>query len=97
MGQPSLDRDRAAFRVDRCIIMARITPIHWRLLEKVLLAAGFQFARQEGSHRSYTKPGVSRPVVIPTYDEIPVSIILNNLKTAEISRDEYFAILNRVR
>lgn len=77
--------------------MARITPIHWRLLEKVLLAAGFQFARQEGSHRSYTKSGVSRPVVIPTYDEIPVSIILNNLKTAGISRDEYFAILNRVR
>jgi len=36
-------------------------------------------------------------VVIPTYDEIPVSIILNNLKTAGISRDEYFAILNRIR
>ena len=77
--------------------MARITPIHWRLLEKVFLAAGFQFARQEGSHRSYTKPGVLRPIVIPTYDEIPVSIIRNNLKTAGISRDEYFRFLEQVR
>ncbi|WP_420485314.1 type II toxin-antitoxin system HicA family toxin [Iningainema tapete] len=47
------------------------------------------FARQEGSHRCYIKPGISRPVVIPTYDEIPVSIIRNNLKTAGISRDEF--------
>lgn len=71
----------------------RITPVHWTVLEKVFLAAGFRFARQEGSHRSYTKPGISRPVVIPTYDEVPVAIIRNNLKTAGISRDEYFRLL----
>ena len=92
-----MGRYRTALGIDCGVAVARIIPVHWRLLEKVLLAAGFQFARQEGSHRSYTKPGVSRPVVIPTYDEIPVSIILNNLKTAGIARDEYFAILNRVR
>ena len=70
--------------------MPRITPVRWRELEKVFLAAGFRFARQEGSHRSYVKAGISRPVVIPTYDEVPVSIIRNNLKTAGISREEYF-------
>lgn len=73
--------------------MPRITPISWQRLEKVFLAAGFEFARQEGSHRSYTKPGILRPVVIPTYDEISVSIISNNLKTAGISREEYFRLL----
>jgi len=77
--------------------MPRITPIPWRLLEKVFLAAGFRFARQEGSHRSYVKKGVLRPVVIPAYDEIPVSIIRHNLKTAGISRDEYFALLEKAR
>ncbi len=77
--------------------MARITPVHWRLLEKVFLAAGFQFARQQGSHRAYTKPGILRPIVIPTYDEVPVSIIRNNLKTAGIPRDEYFRLLGQVR
>jgi len=75
--------------------MPRITPVHWRVLEKVFLAVGFRFARQEGSHRSYTKAGISRPIVIPTYDEIPVSVIRNNLKTAGISRDECFRLLEK--
>jgi predicted RNA binding protein YcfA (HicA-like mRNA interferase family) len=75
--------------------MPKITPVHWRVLEKVFLTAGFRFARQEGSHRSYIKPGIPRPIVIPTYSEIPVSIIRNNLKAAGISRDEYFRSLNK--
>jgi predicted RNA binding protein YcfA (HicA-like mRNA interferase family) len=75
--------------------MPRITSIHWRELERVFVAAGFKFARQEGSHRSYTKLGLARPIVIPTYDEIPVSIIKNNLKTAGISREEYFRLLKK--
>jgi predicted RNA binding protein YcfA (HicA-like mRNA interferase family) len=76
--------------------MPRMTPVHWRILEQVFLAAGFRFARQQGSHRSYVKPGIARPVVIPTYDEIPVSIIHHNLKTAGISRDEYFNLLEQL-
>jgi predicted RNA binding protein YcfA (HicA-like mRNA interferase family) len=64
-------------------------------LEKVFLSAGFRFARQQGSHRSYTKPGLSRPIVIPTYDEVPVSIIRNSLKTAGITREEYFVLLEK--
>ena len=58
-------------------------------------SAGFKFARQEGSHRSYTKPGLTRPIVIPTYDGIPLSIVKNNLKTAGISREEYFRLLEQ--
>jgi len=77
--------------------MPRITPVHWKVLEKVFLAAGFSFARQKGSHRSYVKTGIARPVVIPAYKEVPVAIIRNNLKTAEISRDEYFRLLGKVR
>jgi predicted RNA binding protein YcfA (HicA-like mRNA interferase family) len=77
--------------------MARIAPVHWRDLEKVFLSAGFRLARQEGSHRSYVRAGILRPVVIPTYDEVPVSIIRNNLKTAGISRDEYFLLLKEGR
>ena len=75
--------------------MPRIAPIHWKKLEKVFLAKGFRFARQEGSHRSYTKQGIMRPVVIPMYSEVPVAVIRSNLKTAEISRDEYFDLLSK--
>jgi predicted RNA binding protein YcfA (HicA-like mRNA interferase family) len=74
----------------------RLTPLPWRTLEKVFLAAGFVFARQEGSHRTYVKPGVPRPVVIPTYSEVPLLIIRNNLRTAGISREEFLALLQRV-
>ena len=73
--------------------MPRITPVHWKDLESVFLACGFRFARQEGSHRSYVKAGNLRPIVIPTYVDVPVSIIRSNLKTAGISREEYFRLL----
>jgi hypothetical protein len=43
------------------------------------------------------KAGIARPVVIPTYREVPVFIIRNNLKTAGISRDEYFHLLGQCR
>jgi predicted RNA binding protein YcfA (HicA-like mRNA interferase family) len=77
--------------------MPKFAPVDWKTLERIFLAAGFQFVRQEGSHRSYLKPGVARPVVIPAYREIPVFIIRNNLKTAGISRDEYFRQLEQGR
>ena len=77
--------------------MPRFTPVDWKILERIFLRAGFRFARQEGSHRSYVKPGVSRPVVIPTYVEVPVFIIRNNLKTASLSRDQYFHLLEQCR
>lgn len=76
--------------------MPRLVPLHWRELEKVFLAAGFVFARQVGSHRSYVKPGVLRPIVIPTYSEVPVAIIRNNLKSAGLSREDFFRLLGEV-
>ena len=77
--------------------MPRLSPVHWKDLERVFLDAGFHFARQEGSHRSYLKEGIQGPVIIPTYTEVPVSIIKNNLKTAGISRGDYFRALHKGR
>ncbi len=77
--------------------MPKLVAEHWRTLEAVFLAAGFKYLRQKGSHRSYEKPDAPRPVVIPTYREVPVSIIQGNLKTAGLSRDEYFELLAKVK
>ena len=93
MGGAFLGGDGEAFYGRGCLKMPRITPVDWKALERVFLGAGFQFARQEGSHRSTTKPVIARPVVIPAYDDVPVSIIRTNLKTAGISRDDYFRLL----
>lgn len=76
--------------------MPRLTPLPWQKLEKVFLAVGFRFARQVGSHRTYTRPGVARPLVIPTYDEVPISIIRSNLRTAGLSREEFFRLLEEL-
>jgi hypothetical protein len=39
------------------------------------------------------KPGVLRPVIIPTYDEIDVTIIQTNMRTAGMTRERYFELL----
>ena len=76
--------------------MPKITPTHWMIVEKIFLLDGWRFDRQEGSHRSYVKVGVARPIVIPTYTAIPVSIIRNNMRTANMSRERYFELLSQV-
>jgi predicted RNA binding protein YcfA (HicA-like mRNA interferase family) len=77
--------------------MPRIAPVDWKTLECVFLRAGFRFDTQEGSHRTYRRPGTARPVVIPAYREIPVFVIMNNLKTAGLARSDYFRLLAECR
>jgi predicted RNA binding protein YcfA (HicA-like mRNA interferase family) len=48
----------------------RLTPIPWKVLECIFLEAGFSFERRGGGHRVYVKPGVPRPVIIPTYRQV---------------------------
>lgn len=77
--------------------MPRITPIRWSILECIFIKDGFVFERQEGSHKSYSKKGVKRPVIIPTYNEIGKDIILGNMRTANMSRDKYFEYLKECK
>ena len=76
--------------------MPRITPISSRRLRLVFEKAGFQCVRVEGDHFVYVKPGVPRPVVIPEWDAIPVFIIKNNLRTAGMTREQYFELMEQV-
>lgn len=69
--------------------MARITPAHYRTLSKFFEKHGFKLKRQRGDHLVYTKEGVKRPIITPKYKKIPVFIILNNLRTANITRQQY--------
>jgi len=76
--------------------MPRISPTHYRKLVRVLELEGFALVRQRGDHMVFTKPGISRPVVVPRYDPLPVFIIKNILRTARITRERYFELLERV-
>jgi predicted RNA binding protein YcfA (HicA-like mRNA interferase family) len=76
--------------------MPKISPIPARKLMRIFERAGFSCVRIEGDHYVYTKEGVTRPIVIPDWREIPVFIIKNNLRSANISREEYFSLLAEV-
>ena len=76
--------------------MSKITPVHYQILQKVFELEGFKFDRQKGDHLIYTKAGVSRAIVIPMYAGVPVFVIKNNLRTANISREQYFELLKQV-
>ena len=75
--------------------MHKIVPVTASKLRKVFEKAGFKCVRIEGDHFVYTKEGISRPVVIPDWKEVPVFIIKNNLRTAGITREEYLSMLGQ--
>lgn len=42
----------------------------------------------------FIRDGVPRPLVIPHYEAVPVFIIKNLLRTAGMSRERYFELLD---
>ena len=73
--------------------MPRLIPVHYKKFEKFLLYIGCTFERQKGSHRIYKRSDLKRPIVIPADEQIPVFVILNNLRLLNISRERYLEIL----
>ncbi len=76
--------------------MAKITPADWRTLVKIFELHGCVYQRKKGSHHILICPDAKRAVVIPEYAQIDVEIIKNNMKTANMSREEYFNLLGQV-
>lgn len=76
--------------------MPRIVPTDWKTQVRIFELHGCKYKRKEGSHHVLTYPGAKRAVVIPEYDEIDVEIIRNNMRTVNMSREEYFELLKRI-
>lgn len=72
--------------------MPRLTPVSYYKLARLFERDGWQYSRTKGDHLIYTKSGNIRPLVIPMYDEVPVFIIKNLLRTAGMSRERYFEL-----
>lgn len=75
--------------------MGGLDGISWKELEKVIKSMGFEFKRQKGSHRSYVKRGVKRPVVIPKHKELSPTVVSDCLETAGITREDFLRFLGR--
>jgi len=83
-------------RPEDLYLYPRIAPIPAQRLRRVFEKAGFSCVRTEDDHFIYSKKGVMRPIVIPDWPEVPVFIIKNNLRSAGITREEYFHLLDQV-
>lgn len=72
------------------MVPPKLPVVSGRELIKFFEKRGFDQVRQRGSHIIMGKTGVTtRPLVIPGYRELPPNIVLGNLKTAGISRDDF--------
>ena len=76
--------------------MSKIIPLSYRQLIKIFVKENFIYQRTKGDHMILTKTGVSRPLVIPKYKEVPVFVIKNLLRTAGISREQFFELIDDV-
>jgi predicted RNA binding protein YcfA (HicA-like mRNA interferase family) len=74
--------------------MPRLSPTDWRTQVKIFERFGCRYIRQKGLHLIYHHPDAKRAVVIPRRDEVPVAIITNNMRTVNMSREEYFRLLS---
>lgn len=76
--------------------MPKLGPADWRTLVRIFQMFGCQYKRKEGSHHVLSYPGAKRAVVIPEYDESDAEIIKNNMRTVNMTREQYFDLLRRV-
>jgi len=70
----------------------KIVPTDWRTQVRIFTQFGCTFERQTGDHLIFHHPAAKRAIVIPRYEEVPVSVILNNMKTVGMSREEYLKL-----
>ena len=75
----------------------RIVPIRYRKLIRIFEIDGFVVRRTKGDHVMMTKPGIKRPLVIKTSPRmVAVTHIITNMRTAGMSRQTYFDLLDEV-
>ena len=74
--------------------MPKLPLLHPKQLKKVLEADGWTERDTVGSHLIMTKPGATRPVVIPLVkQQLSRDVLHSNLRTAKITRERLLELL----
>jgi predicted RNA binding protein YcfA (HicA-like mRNA interferase family) len=75
----------------------RLSPVRYRVLVRLFEADGFAVVRTRGDHIIMTKRGVKRPVVIKSSPRmVPIAHVVTNMRTAEMTRERFFELLDEV-
>lgn len=72
-------------------------PIKRSKFEKFLEFIGCTYQRTKGDHLIYSKPGLKRSIVFTTAKEIPAFHIRTNLRTLNMSYEEFKDILKKIK
>ena len=76
----------------------RLVPVRYTTLLRVFELDGFRVSRSRGDHTIMTKQGVRRPVVIKrSPGQVTVRHIMINMRTAGMSRERYFELLDEAK
>lgn len=74
--------------------MSRLPLLSWREVVKVLAKAGFQVARQKGSHLILIKDECVVPV--PKHKEIKKGLLMEIIAEAGLTREEFLKLLKEI-
>ena len=74
--------------------MSRLPLLSWREVVKVLAKAGFQVARQKGSHLILIKDEYVVPV--PKHKEIKKGLLMEIIAEAGLTREEFLRLLKEI-
>lgn len=76
--------------------MPRLAPVKRKKFETFLRMVGCSLKRVSGDHLIYTRPNLKRPVIVTADSEVPIFIIRNNLRTLDMSVEEYLNIIEQI-
>ena len=74
--------------------MSRLPLLSWREVVKVLAKAGFQVARQKGSHLILIKDEYVVPV--PKHKEIKRGLLMEIIAEAGLTKEEFLKLLKEI-
>ena len=74
--------------------MSRLPLLSWREVVKVLAKAGFQVARQKGSHLILIKD--EHIVPVPKHKEIKRGLLMEIIAEAGLTREEFLKLLKEI-
>ena len=74
--------------------MSRLPLLSWREVVKVLAKAGFQAARQKGSHLILIKDEYIVPV--PKHKEIKRGLLMEIIAEAGLTKEEFLKLLKEI-
>ena len=74
--------------------MSKLPLLSWREVVKALTKAGFQVARQKGSHLILIKDEYIVPV--PKHQEIKRGLLLEIIAEANLTKEEFLKLLEKI-